>query len=131
VEVGPGSVLTKLAEAILGEGAENAAEAFALDASGGSTDVRGQWGVLDLGGTLARLAARGHPVRLTAWEEGSRCRPAAARPGLTVPLTGANYVSPRAKRPPRPAPMNGSPTPGVRPNPAGPAKVPAMSDAAN
>jgi acyl transferase domain-containing protein/NADP-dependent 3-hydroxy acid dehydrogenase YdfG len=131
LEVGPGSVLTKLAAATLAAGAESIAEVFALDASGGHRPA-----VLDLGDALARLAARGHPVRLTAWEEGSRCRPPAARPGLTIPLTGANYIAPRAKRPPRPASANGSyrptapPTPGVRPqHPAEPAKAPPMPDA--
>ena len=53
LEVGPGAVLTRLADAILAEtsGAEGA-EAFALDPSGGRRP-----GVLDLGDSLARLAA--------------------------------------------------------------------------
>jgi acyl transferase domain-containing protein/NADP-dependent 3-hydroxy acid dehydrogenase YdfG/acyl carrier protein len=99
LEVGPGSVLTKLATATLDESGISGAEAVALDASGG------RWpGVLDLGNVLARLSARGHPVRLSAWEAGGRCRPAPApSAGHTVPICGANYVSPRSKRPPRPA----------------------------
>ena len=123
VEVGPGSVLTKLADAILAEDAGARAEAFALDASGGRCS-----GVLDLGNALARLAARGHAVRLTAWEQGSRCRPPApAKPGLTVALSGANYVAPRAKRPPRPASVIGSHKAFAAPTPV---KSPSMSDAA-
>ena len=97
VEVGPGTVLTKLADAILADAAIPGFEAFALDASGGKRS-----GVLDLGNVLARLAARGHDLKLDAWEEGSRCRPTpplTGKPGLTVPLTGANYVTPRAPRP--------------------------------
>ncbi|VTU00048.1 polyketide-type polyunsaturated fatty acid synthase : Erythronolide synthase OS=Geobacter uraniireducens (strain Rf4) GN=Gura_2012 PE=4 SV=1: ketoacyl-synt: Ketoacyl-synt_C: Acyl_transf_1: PP-binding: KR: PS-DH [Gemmataceae bacterium] len=98
LEVGPGTVLTKLAEATAEEAAAPGVAAVAVDASGGK-----QPGVLDLGRALARLAARGHHVELAAWEAGSRCRPprqGAAKPGMTVPLTGANYVAPRAARPP-------------------------------
>jgi acyl transferase domain-containing protein/NADP-dependent 3-hydroxy acid dehydrogenase YdfG/acyl carrier protein len=98
LEVGPGTVLTKLAEAVAEEAAVPGVVAVAVDASGGK-----QPGVLDLGRALARLAARGHHVELAAWEAGSRCRPprqGTGKPGMTVPLTGANYVAPRAARPP-------------------------------
>ncbi len=98
LEVGPGSVLTKLTEAITADAGNTGVEAFALDASGGK-----QPGVLDLGRVLARLAARGHRVELAAWEAGSRCRPvrlSTGKPGMTIPLTGANYVTPRTPRPP-------------------------------
>jgi acyl transferase domain-containing protein/NAD(P)-dependent dehydrogenase (short-subunit alcohol dehydrogenase family)/acyl carrier protein len=97
VEVGPGRVLAKLVDAILSD----ANPVFAsLDASEGKNP-----GTLDLAHLLAKLAAAGHAVSLAAWEHGSRCRPAAspAKPNLTVPISGANYVSPRAKKPPRPA----------------------------
>src|SRR5205807_190871 len=98
VEVGPGSVLTRLVESILTDAGFADAEAFALDASSGKRS-----GVLELGTVLARLAARGVPVRLEAWEAESRCRPLPpTKAGLTVPLCGANYVMPRDKRPPRP-----------------------------
>ncbi|MCE9567577.1 MAG: SDR family NAD(P)-dependent oxidoreductase [Planctomycetes bacterium] len=100
LEVGPGTVLTKLVEAITEYAGITGVEAFALDASGGK-----QPGVLDLGRVLARLAARGHRVELAAWEAGSRCRPirlATGKPGMTMPLTGANYVTPRTPRPPTP-----------------------------
>ncbi len=95
----------------------------------------------------SRLA--GIVSNLGAWEDGSRCRPApppTGKPGLTVPLTGANYVNPRAERPPRPLSSNGkheqangslvggaqrhvghSPTYESRHRPA-PAKVVAMPD---
>ncbi|MBM3982609.1 MAG: acyltransferase domain-containing protein, partial [Planctomycetes bacterium] len=63
VEVGPGSVLTRLVEAILTDAPVAGAAAFALDAGGGKRS-----GVLDLGGALARLAARGHAVALAEWE---------------------------------------------------------------
>ncbi len=114
VEVGPGSVLTRLAEATLADAGVADADAFALDASGGKRP-----GVLDLANALARLAARGVAVRLTGWEEASRCRPPApdARPGLVVPLTGANHVNPRPALPPRPVPVhaNGKPAPAHAP----------------
>ena len=104
LEVGPGGALTKLVEQILAEttdGIPPAAEfaSIAIDASGGRSS-----GVLDLADALARLAARGHRVRLSAWEESSRARP--PRPvstAGTVPICGANYVQPRPKREPRPA----------------------------
>ncbi len=132
VEVGPGAVLTRLAEAILDASGVADAEAFGIDASGGKRP-----GVLDLGSALARLAARGVPVRLDAWEAGSRCRPPqpASNTGLTVPICGANYVTPRSKRPPRTVPpsaqANGV-TRGARPvDPARTAKVQTMPDAPN
>ncbi|AMV28931.1 Malonyl CoA-acyl carrier protein transacylase [Gemmata sp. SH-PL17] len=100
VEIGPGSVLTRLVEAILADAPVAGATAFALDASGGKRP-----GALDLGNVLARLAAGGHAVALAAWERESRCRPPApptGKPGLTVSVCGANSVTPREKRPPRP-----------------------------
>ncbi|QJW94010.1 type I polyketide synthase [Frigoriglobus tundricola] len=99
LEVGPGAVLTRLVELIVADVPGAAVDAFALDASGGRRS-----GVLDLGHALARLAAGGHPIALTEWEKGSRCRPPAVpagRPGLTVSVCGANSVTPRAARPPR------------------------------
>jgi acyl transferase domain-containing protein len=145
VEVGPGSVLTRLIEATLAAGPEMRAESFAVDASGGKRP-----GVLDLGDALARLAARGYEVRVGAWEEGSRCRPTAPthKPGLSFRLSGANYVSPRTRRPPRPVSANGhrpdgpgafavggwyERTPPASNTVGSPtlAKVPSMSDAPN
>ncbi len=116
VEVGPGNVLTKLVGAIVAEPADGVPAApeilaLALDSSGGRRS-----GVLDLADVLARLAARGHAVALAAWEAGSRCRPTSAsgKPGLTVPLNGANYFAPRPKRPARPPiPRSIVPSPGT------------------
>jgi acyl transferase domain-containing protein/NAD(P)-dependent dehydrogenase (short-subunit alcohol dehydrogenase family)/acyl carrier protein len=107
VEVGPGGVLTKLVDAILPEtSAAGQAAVVALDGSGGKRP-----GLLDLAHLLAAVAARGHAVKLTEWEKGSRCRPAPvpAKPAMTVPICGANYMAPRPKKPPRPS-VNGSRT---------------------
>jgi acyl transferase domain-containing protein/acyl carrier protein len=128
IEVGPGAVLARLAEATLADAGVTDAEAFALDASGGKRP-----GALDLANALARLAARGVPARLTAWEEGSRCRPPApadGKAGLVVPLTGANHVNPRPPLPPRTPAVhaNGKPTPPARPTPIPPARAAAMTD---
>ncbi|QDU22137.1 type I polyketide synthase [Urbifossiella limnaea] len=121
VEVGPGAVLTRLVEATLADAGVGDADVFAVDATGGKRP-----GVLDFGNTLARLAARGVAVRLTEWEAGSRCRPPApdSKPGLIVPLTGANHINPRPALPPRPTPhVNGKP----KPSPT-PARGSAMTD---
>ncbi|HET6574678.1 MAG TPA: SDR family NAD(P)-dependent oxidoreductase [Fimbriiglobus sp.] len=113
VEVGPGSVLTRLVEQTLSDAAVPRAEAAALDASSGKRS-----GVLDLGHLLGRLVARGYAVRLAEWEADSRCRPAAEpTPGMTVPVCGANAVAPRPRRAPRPPSVNGAP---VRPAPTDP-----------
>ena len=71
------------------------AECFALDASGGKRSG------------MARPGARPGPARRarprrSIWPRGrtgSRCRPRGrAKPGLTVPICGANYVTPAAGR---------------------------------
>ncbi|HSQ56684.1 MAG TPA: acyltransferase domain-containing protein, partial [Gemmata sp.] len=97
VEVGPGSVLTRLVSSILADSGMQEVEVFAIDASGGKRS-----GVLELADTLARIAARGHSTKLAAWEEDSRCRPATPtrKRGTTLPLSGANYVQHRPKRSP-------------------------------
>jgi acyl transferase domain-containing protein/NAD(P)-dependent dehydrogenase (short-subunit alcohol dehydrogenase family) len=94
LEVGPGHVLTDLVQAIL-PGQE--VEAVALDASKGARS-----GIFDLAATLCRLAALGHKVELTCWEDTPEL-PKAAGNGkvhFTLPLTGANYRSPVPQRPP-------------------------------
>jgi acyl transferase domain-containing protein/NAD(P)-dependent dehydrogenase (short-subunit alcohol dehydrogenase family)/acyl carrier protein len=97
VEVGPGSTLTKLVESIL-DNTPHAA--VAIDASAGK-----RAGILDLAHVLVRLAALGHPVRLTAWDEGAPPAPLApSKPTLTVPICGANYRKPAKKLPHPPAP---------------------------
>ena len=88
VEVGPKTVLSKLVGAIL-KGQPH--QVATMDSSGGAT------GLLDLARTLARLAAVGVAVNLSAWET----VPAERRPRkMTVALTGANYRSPRPERKP-------------------------------
>ncbi|HNT98341.1 MAG TPA: SDR family NAD(P)-dependent oxidoreductase, partial [Elusimicrobiales bacterium] len=90
VEAGPGARLTGMVSAIL-SGKEHSA--FAIDASSGK-----KHGVAELGRVLARLAALGCAVDLTAWEGGE----AGARDALekkvsklAVKVTGAGYRSPR------------------------------------
>jgi acyl transferase domain-containing protein/acyl carrier protein/NADP-dependent 3-hydroxy acid dehydrogenase YdfG len=125
VEVGPGSVLTRLVEAILTDAPVAGAAAFALDAGGGKRS-----GVLDLGGALARIAARGHAVALAEWERGGRCRPAPVPAGKrtpTVSVCGANSVTPRPARPPR-APQALAPATSGGPVFIAPPKGSAMSD---
>jgi acyl transferase domain-containing protein len=94
VEVGPGARLTGLVKAILGNRPHLA---LAVDASSGRNS-----GVADLARILAQLAVHGHDIRLATWDPDYR--PAAAaggkKPAMTIPLSGANYVKPRPKRPP-------------------------------
>ena len=93
IEVGPGNRLTGLVQAILGE---RPYLALALDASAGKRS-----GVADLARCLAQLAVLGHSVKLSAWDEGHRPAVATGRkPLMTIPLCGANYMKPKAKRPP-------------------------------
>jgi acyl transferase domain-containing protein/NAD(P)-dependent dehydrogenase (short-subunit alcohol dehydrogenase family) len=100
LEVGPDGKLSGLVDAIL-EGRPH--QAIALDPSKGK---RGN--VVDLARALAQLAAIGHPIRLTLWDEGFEPRPAnAPKPGLTVKVSGANF----APKPPPPKVPSKSPTP--------------------
>jgi len=96
VEVGPGSRLSALVRAILGERDH---QALALDGSSGKRS-----GIFDLARLLAQLASLGHDLRLDLWDEDFRPPlPAAGKkPAMIVPLCGANFVQPRAKRPPVP-----------------------------
>jgi acyl transferase domain-containing protein/acyl carrier protein/NAD(P)-dependent dehydrogenase (short-subunit alcohol dehydrogenase family) len=100
VEIGPGARLCGLVSAIL---AGRPHTAVALDASGGRRS-----GIADLARCLAQLAVLGHNISLTGWDEGYRPAPQVTgkKPVLTINLSGANYVKPKAKRPaspPRPA----------------------------
>jgi acyl transferase domain-containing protein/NAD(P)-dependent dehydrogenase (short-subunit alcohol dehydrogenase family)/acyl carrier protein len=91
LEVGPGAVLTRLAEVTLRTRPEIADwDCVALDASAGRRS-----GMIDLAHALARLAARGHTVDLSQWEAGQKYPLPTAKPGLTVPIVGANYVRPK------------------------------------
>jgi len=104
LEVGPGRVLTKLVEATLTEATVPGAVPAEVEAIPIDSGPNQASSLLHFGQVLARLAARGHPVRLAAWEQHSRCRPSATppQPGRTIPLTGANYVAPRSPKPPSP-----------------------------
>ncbi len=99
VEVGPGSRLSGLVKAILGEHKHTV---MALDASGGKRS-----GIVDLARCLAQLAVLGHGVQLVKWDQGYRPPVLAGgkKPAMTIPLCGANYVKPRPKRPPTQAPV--------------------------
>jgi acyl transferase domain-containing protein/NADP-dependent 3-hydroxy acid dehydrogenase YdfG len=118
IEVGPSSVLTGLADQILGT-REHACIAL---------DRRGQDGVVALTRALAKLSALGVPLQFAAlWEDYREPRDPAARtkPKLAVPISGTNYAKPYPPpggaaelpppNPPRPAmpamPMMSSPSP--------------------
>ena len=122
LEVGPRSVLTALATATLTDAGVADATAIAVDGSAGRRP-----GVLDLGIALARLAARGHAVQLAEWEADGWCRPGPEpKPGMTVPVSGANVVSPRPVRPARPpAPIS---TTTQTSRPSAPVGTPVMSE---
>ena len=86
LEVGPKAVLTGLVSATLGKGPR----AIALDASGGKR------GLTDLARALGALAALGYAVALDRWDP--RPDRAEEKPRMTVPISGANYRSPRTPK---------------------------------
>ncbi|MGW8313659.1 MAG: beta-ketoacyl synthase N-terminal-like domain-containing protein, partial [Desulfuromonadales bacterium] len=95
LEVGPGGRLTGMVKAILGEREHHA---IAIDASNGRRP-----GIHDLGLALAQLAVLAFPVALGLWDEGyaaSIPQHPGKKPGMTIPLTGANYFTAPKKRPP-------------------------------
>jgi len=94
LEVGPGSTLTRLVGSILSNEQFPGWDACALDASHGK-----RAGAYDLAHALARIAAHGHPIDLTPWQKCPDRSPAIvepSKPGFVVPISGANYVSPKA-----------------------------------
>jgi acyl transferase domain-containing protein len=98
IEVGPGGKLSGLVKAILGDREHVVA---AMDASAGKRS-----GIADLACVLAQLAASGHRVDLTRWDAEFAARssvPAAKKPAMSMRLSGANYVKPRAAAASRPA----------------------------
>ncbi|MFL5244313.1 MAG: SDR family NAD(P)-dependent oxidoreductase [Gemmataceae bacterium] len=105
LEVGPSSKLTGLVNSILEERQHHC---LAVDNSSGKRS-----GVVDLARTLAELAALGHSVSLSKWDDGevlARQR-TDKKPSLTVSLCGANYVKPsQAKPPPKSSPGDISPS---------------------
>lgn len=99
LEIGPGSRMSGLVGAILGDSPHHA---VALDGSNGKRD-----GIVDLARALAEIATLGHSVTLGEWNNGAAVDPESLKPKakMTVPISGANYVSPREKKPkaaPRP-----------------------------
>src|SRR5262249_44820332 len=101
LEVGPGQTLTRLVGQIAADpaGSLSDAAAVAVDSSGGEGP-----GVLAWALALGGWGAGGSAVGRGGWEAGSGCRPPALRekPGLVIPIWGANYVSPRPTRAPAP-----------------------------
>jgi acyl transferase domain-containing protein/acyl carrier protein len=89
VEVGPGSILSSLTRAILGDRiAPSGVQVVSLDASAGRRD-----GMHDLAITLATIAARGHAIDLRGWDGGVVARPLPiARKGPSVAVGGANLA---------------------------------------
>jgi acyl transferase domain-containing protein/NAD(P)-dependent dehydrogenase (short-subunit alcohol dehydrogenase family) len=95
IEVGPGKVLTGLVSAILGE---REFTAIAVDASRGRKS-----GQFDLACALAQIAATGHKFSIKHWDKGyiERYKQIPEnKPGMTIKLSGANYVKPRPKHEP-------------------------------
>ena len=117
IEVGPRAALSGMVAAILGNRSH---VRCAVDASAGRDG-----GLVDLARVLARCAAAGVKVDLTAWETAP---PAARKKKMEVKLVGANYRAPNrsgADSVPRPPASNGKPTP-VATTPAAPLAPPAV-----
>ncbi|MEX2186221.1 MAG: SDR family NAD(P)-dependent oxidoreductase [Pirellulales bacterium] len=94
LEVGPQAKLVGLVRSIL---ADRPHAAVSIDATSGRRS-----GQFDLASALAELAILDHTVDLPGWDpQPAENATAAKKPGLIVPLTGANYIKPRPPRPPR------------------------------
>ncbi len=101
VEVGASNKLTGLVGAILGERSH---AVCAIDASSGKRS-----GMVDLARTLAHLAAGGFGVELSRWEEGmSEPQTGSKKPGLVIPICGANHVAQRTEKDSTPRPSTPS-----------------------
>ncbi len=94
VEIGPGSRLAGLVGAIL---AGRPHAVVSLDSSSGKRS-----GIVDLARCLSQLAVTGYGIDLTKWDDTYTVPSAITgkKPLLTINLNGANYVKPKAKRPP-------------------------------
>lgn len=91
LEVGPKYTLTNLTRDILAAAGD--CECVPLDASRGEKN-----GAFDLARALAQLAALGRVVKLSLWAplpEAQKAELKKAKPKMTVPLCGANYMKPR------------------------------------
>jgi acyl transferase domain-containing protein len=119
LEVGPGTVLTRLVAQIA---AEQSVTVHTL-----AVDDPHRPGLRPLATALAQLAALGYPVLLQAWERESRCRPQPRQipPGrCTVFISGANYRNNTTPQQPAPSPARPPATsacsPPVTPTPTAP-----------
>ena len=97
LEVGPGGILTRMAQDVLSDIPDISARALSLEGEPGRPGELGRLAI-----TLAHLAALGVDVNLTPWENDSPAHAPAAKPKMLVPLAGANYRKPRPTRPPLP-----------------------------
>jgi acyl transferase domain-containing protein/NAD(P)-dependent dehydrogenase (short-subunit alcohol dehydrogenase family) len=106
VEIGPGNRLSGLVKAILGTRYDTGEfQVLALDSSSGK-----RHGQVDLATLLASLAVLGKEIDLSKWDENypgsledrSGNNTGDKKPAMTIPLSGANYVMPREKRPASP-----------------------------
>ena len=95
VEVGPGARLTGMVKAILA-GREH--QVLALDSSSGQRSA-----IHDLARTLCQLAVLGYGIDLSRWDTdyAQERSTVAKKKGMVVPICGANYFNPPAKRPAR------------------------------
>ena len=97
VEVGPGNRLSGLVRSILDK---NDFQILSLDTSSGK-----RHGQYDLANLLANLAVLGKEIDLKKWDENyldSVEKSTDKKPAMTIPLSGANYMMPREKRPAKP-----------------------------
>jgi acyl transferase domain-containing protein len=102
VEVGPGNRLSGLVKSILLNSIldKKDFQVLSLDTSSGK-----RHGQYDLANLLANLAVLGKEIDLSKWDEGyldTVAKSTDKKPAMTIPLSGANYVMPREKRPARP-----------------------------
>ncbi|MTI85598.1 MAG: SDR family NAD(P)-dependent oxidoreductase [Firmicutes bacterium] len=103
IESGPGARLTGLVKAILGTSSDY--EALTLDPSQGKRGA-----LTDLARLLANLAALGQNIKLHLWNPLTEAEKRALenkKAKMTIPISGANYVKPKDKKPaypPVPAP---------------------------
>jgi len=94
IEVGPGSRMTGLVRAVLGETGDY--RVMALDSSGGKRS-----GIYDLAKMLAFLAVSGYAIDLSLWNPPTLLDKAEwekPKPRMVIKLCGANYVKPSGKR---------------------------------
>ena len=102
VEVGPGNRLSGLIKSILDQSIldKNDFQTLSLDTSSGK-----RHGQYDLANLLANLAVLGKEIDLSLWDENyldSLDDRDDKKPAMTIPLSGANYMMPREKRPAKP-----------------------------